>query len=92
MESLVSVTTGPCLEFWYGKRGLLNGHIKFKGAWLAFWLTRLGAKVVGITLEPQVGKNLYLALGKVTVCEFPVDIRNPLFRIIRTKCNRHCIS
>ena len=76
LESLAGVTTSPCPEFWHGKRVLLTGHTGFKGAWLAFWLTRLGAKVIGIGLDPRVEPNLYTALGRVTEQEFFVDIRN----------------
>lgn len=76
LESLVGVTTNPCPEFWHGKRVLLTGHTGFKGAWLAFWLTRLGAKVIGIGLDPQVVPNLYTDLGRVTDQEFLIDIRN----------------
>ncbi|MEG1480737.1 MAG: CDP-glucose 4,6-dehydratase, partial [Kiritimatiellia bacterium] len=30
-----------------GKTVLITGHAGFKGSWLAFWLTQMGAKVVG---------------------------------------------
>lgn len=51
-------------DFWLGKRVLLTGHTGFKGAWLAFWLRRLGAQVVGISLPPITIPNLY-SLAKV---------------------------
>jgi CDP-glucose 4,6-dehydratase len=35
--------------FWRGRRVLLTGNTGFKGAWLALWLTRLGADVVGFS-------------------------------------------
>jgi len=35
---------------WRGRRVLLTGHTGFKGSWLALWLTRLGADVVGLSL------------------------------------------
>ena len=31
---------------------LLTGHTGFKGSWLALWLRRLGANVVGYSLLP----------------------------------------
>ena len=40
-------------DFWSGKRVLLTGHTGFKGAWLAMWLRRMGAQVVGLALEPD---------------------------------------
>lgn len=35
-----------------GKTVLITGHTGFKGSWLSIWLGRLGAKVVGYSLEP----------------------------------------
>ena len=26
---------------------LITGHTGFKGSWLAYWLTKMGAKVIG---------------------------------------------
>jgi CDP-glucose 4,6-dehydratase len=48
----------PDPSFWAGKRVLLTGHTGFKGAWLALWLDRLGAEVVGISLPPATTPNL----------------------------------
>jgi CDP-glucose 4,6-dehydratase len=48
--------------FWRGKRVLLTGHTGFKGGWLAFWLTRMGAQVTGIALPPNGSPNLFYAL------------------------------
>lgn len=50
--------TNPDPSFWAGKRVLLTGHTGFKGAWLALWLERLGAKVVGIALPPATTPSL----------------------------------
>ncbi len=36
-----------------GKRVWLTGDTGFKGSWLAFWLRRLGAEVLGIGLDPE---------------------------------------
>lgn len=46
-----------------GKRVLLTGDTGFKGAWLAFWLRRLGAEVLGIALPPEGERSLYAAAG-----------------------------
>jgi CDP-glucose 4,6-dehydratase len=35
-----------------GKSILITGHTGFKGSWLATWLGTLGAKVIGVALEP----------------------------------------
>ena len=36
---------------------LLTGHTGFKGSWLAYWLTQMGAKVVGYALEAPTNPN-----------------------------------
>lgn len=40
-------------DIYRGKRVWLTGDTGFKGSWLAFWLHRLGAEVLGIGLEPE---------------------------------------
>jgi CDP-glucose 4,6-dehydratase len=55
-------------DFWQGKRILLTGHTGFKGAWLAFWLHRLGADVTGISLAPSTSPNLFSLLEAETLC------------------------
>ncbi len=42
---------------------LVTGHTGFKGSWLAYWLTKMGAKVVGYSLEPNSGNNHFELLG-----------------------------
>ena len=44
-----------------GARVLLTGDTGFKGAWLAFWLRRLGAEVLGVALPPEGGRSLFSA-------------------------------
>ena len=39
--------------FWVNRRVLLTGHSGFKGAWLALTLKALGARVAGLSLEPE---------------------------------------
>ena len=46
-------------EFWRGRRVLLTGHTGFKGAWLALWLQRLGARVTGFALGIPTRPSLY---------------------------------
>ncbi|NLG19131.1 MAG: CDP-glucose 4,6-dehydratase [Fibrobacter sp.] len=35
------------------KRAFVTGHTGFKGSWLSFWLSKLGAEVTGYSLEPS---------------------------------------
>jgi CDP-glucose 4,6-dehydratase len=53
----------PVAGFWRGKRVLLTGHTGFKGAWLALWLHRLGARVTGVSLAPATQPNLFTLAG-----------------------------
>ncbi len=46
-------STWPDAQFWTGRRVLLTGHTGFKGSWLTWWLQKLGAEVMGVSLpEP----------------------------------------
>ncbi len=48
--------------FYHGKRVLVTGHTGFKGAWLALWLERLGAHLMGFALPPATHPNLHDAI------------------------------
>lgn len=64
-------------DFWHGKRVFLTGHTGFKGAWLAFWLAGMGAKVTGYALAPATSPALYDLLGLEQLIESVTgDIRN----------------
>lgn len=45
------------------KRVLVTGHTGFKGSWLALWLTALGAKVCGYSLDPNTIPSMFKELG-----------------------------
>lgn len=49
--------------WWDGRRVLVTGHTGFKGAWLARWLERLGARVTGLALPPEDPAGAFAALG-----------------------------
>ena len=56
---------------------LITGTTGFKGAWLAFWLKELGAKVIGVALKPEKDSILFknLKLEK-KIKQYYIDIRD----------------
>lgn len=66
----------PDPAVWEGRRVLLTGHTGFKGAWLARWLTRLGARVHGFSLPPE-GEASRLSPLRAGVTETLGDLRDP---------------
>lgn len=67
----------PLPEFWHGKRVVLTGHSGFKGSWLTLWLQQLGAKVTGISLEPETQPSLSSLLEVESSCaHHTLDIRD----------------
>jgi len=54
---------------------LVTGHTGFKGSWLAFWLTTLGAKVIGFSLQPPTRPN-HFELLNTDYISIIGDIRN----------------
>ena len=45
-------------KFWSGKKIFITGHTGFKGAWLSLWLKKLGANVIGYSLDPTTKLSL----------------------------------
>lgn len=45
------------------KRILITGHTGFKGSWLSLWLKKLGATVLGYSLEPPTKPSLFELLN-----------------------------
>jgi len=68
------------LAAYKGLRCLVTGHTGFKGAWLSLWLDRLGASVVGCSLDPPSTPNLF-DLAKVA--KRVEDIREDICRYER---------
>lgn len=50
------------------KKVLVTGHTGFKGSWLTMWLNMLGAKVVGIALDPDQPNGAYNAMKIGSMC------------------------
>ena len=49
----------PRAERWRGRRVLVTGHTGFVGGWLAAWLTQLGARVHGYSLDPPSAPSFF---------------------------------
>lgn len=58
-----------------GKTVLVTGHTGFKGSWLAYWLSRMGARVVGYALEAPTQPN-HIALLDLDIVSVIGDIRD----------------
>ena len=50
-------------DIYKGKKVFLTGHTGFKGSWLALWLTKLGSKVCGYSLEPNTTPSMFNELN-----------------------------
>lgn len=48
-------------NFYKGKRVLITGHTGFKGSWLSFWLKKMGAIVVGYSLDPKTEEDFFVS-------------------------------
>jgi len=62
-------------DIYRDKTVLITGHTGFKGSWLSLWLDKLGARVVGFSLEPPTKPNHY-ELVKPNIISIIGDIRD----------------
>ena len=59
------------------KNVLITGHTGFKGSWLAIWLKKLGANVIGYALDPVNSKsNFVLSEISNDIVDIRGDIRD----------------
>ena len=60
-----------------GKVVLVTGHTGFKGSWLSAWLTHLGAKVVGASIDvPSTPSNFSASLIANVIEDHRIDVRD----------------
>ncbi|MCL5261182.1 MAG: CDP-glucose 4,6-dehydratase [Gammaproteobacteria bacterium] len=62
-------------NYYKNKKVLVTGHTGFKGSWLVTWLEMLGAKVIGVALEPNTQPAHFQEL-KLGIQSEIVDIRD----------------
>jgi len=62
-------------SFYKGKKVVVTGNTGFKGAWLSLWLDKIGAEVIGISLNPPSEPSLYPILKYSNVKTHKCDIR-----------------
>ena len=55
---------------------LVTGHTGFKGSWLCYWLTAMGARVTGLALAPDTQPSHWELLGLTAVDDRRADIRD----------------
>ena len=58
------------------RRVLVTGHTGFKGSWLAYWLTQMGAEVSGLALAPEGEPNHWQLLGLNLANDMRIDIKD----------------
>lgn len=51
-------------SYFRNKKILITGHTGFKGSWLTYWLTNLGAKVIGISNDFPTKPSIFKILNK----------------------------
>ena len=72
------MTMREALSSFAGKRVLVTGHTGFKGSWMAFLLTEIGAEVMGCALPPASGPSHFELLKlKDRITHVVMDIREP---------------
>ncbi|MEA2036732.1 MAG: CDP-glucose 4,6-dehydratase, partial [Nanoarchaeota archaeon] len=66
------------LDVYKGKNILVTGHTGFKGAWLSIWLHKLGANVIGFSLEDYPNDYIYknARLNEILFADEKGDINN----------------
>ena len=64
-------------KFYRHKKVLITGHTGFKGAWMTAWLKKIGAEVIGISLEESNDLSHFnvASIGK-GMKDYRLDIRD----------------
>jgi len=70
----MEVLVAPSDAFWQSKRVLVTGHTGFKGTWLCHWLTKLGAKTYGVSLQPDERTPLWNMTRPPIEASYVIDV------------------
>ena len=63
-------------EQYRDRKVLVTGHTGFKGSWLALWLSRLGARIVGYAKPPETSPNHWELLELNSCQSILADLRD----------------
>jgi CDP-glucose 4,6-dehydratase len=73
----MNVPPAKLIDEFSGKTVLVTGHTGFKGSWLTVWLQRLGARVVGLSVDVPTQPSHFEALDLASqIDDRRLDIRN----------------
>ena len=79
---MATVTQDSLRSFWQGKRVLITGHTGFKGSWLSLWLSKLGAELMGVSLDPSTKPSLWEVVSDdCKLFDLRHDIRGDLWKL-----------
>ncbi len=58
------------------KKIIITGHTGFKGSWLALWLNKLGANILGLSIDTPTKPSHFQLLNLKSIKSKKLDIRN----------------
>ena len=65
------------LSVFKNSRVIVTGHTGFKGSWLTAWLRKLGANVIGISLDlPSQPSHFKVSKINLGIKDIRLDIRD----------------
>ena len=64
----------------FGSKVLVTGHTGFKGSWLSIWLTNMGAKVTGLSIDVPTEPSHFLSghIPELISNDIRLDIRDAM--------------